>query len=132
MIQIVALIESTKTGAVAGASQSLIGAKGLLVEEQAAKSDAQLQTNRANCKGMDDVAKALKAKQAELTPVCNDKFDDDCDVDEGAATAASTLIEKILLLTKTSSANIEDATIQDITEVILTQISSITVITLEQ
>jgi len=141
LIQIVALVESTKTGAAAGASQGLIGAKGLMVEEistdlsfeeQAAKADAQLQTNRANCKGMDDVAKALKAKQAELTPVCNDKFDDDCDVDEAAAEASSTLIEKILFLTKTSSANIEDASIVTMATEILTQITSITVITLEQ
>ena len=79
-----------------------------------------------------DAEKALKAKQAELTPVCNDKFDDDCDIDEGSAAAASTLIEKILFLTKTSSANIEDASIVTITTEIVTLISSITVITLEQ
>jgi len=141
LVQIVALIESKKTGAVSGASQGLIGAKGLLVaeistdlsfEEQAAAADAQLATNRANCAGMDTVAKALKAKQAELTPVCNDKFDDDCDIDEGSAAAASALIEKILFLTKTSSANIEDASIVTITTEIVTLISSITVITLEQ
>ena len=84
LIQVVALFESTKTGAVAGASQGLIGAKGLLVaeistdipfDEQTAAADAQLQTNRQNCKGMDDVAKALKTKLAELDPVCKDKFD---------------------------------------------------------
>merc|ERR1719234_1947512 len=33
LIQVVALVESTKTGAVAGASQGLIGAKGLVVAE---------------------------------------------------------------------------------------------------
>ena len=141
LIQVVTLIVSTKTGAAAGASQKLIGAKGLLVEEistdipfeeQTEAADKQLATNRANCKGMDDVAKALKKKQAELTPVCKDKFDPDCDVEAEAAAAASALIEKIILLTSTSSANIEDATILTLTQQIITMISSITIITLEQ
>ena len=119
---------------------SLISSKGLIVspisgdltdDEFVEAADAQLATNRANCAGMDQVASGISAILASTTTsfVCQDQFDDDCDL---VTEDASTLLTQLGLLVQISSLNIEDVTISSLAAEIITLIESITILSFEQ
>ena len=119
---------------------SLISSKGLIVspisgdltdDEFVEAADAQLDTNRANCAGMDQVASGISAILASTTTsfVCQDQFDDDCDL---VTADASTLLTQLGLLVQISSLNIEDVTISSLAAEIITLIESITILSFEQ
>ena len=128
------------SGSLSDASQGLVGNKGLVVEsidtslsfeEQAQAADEQLNTNRANCAGMDGAAKSLVLllESDTVKIVCKDQFDDDCD---DATDDSKSLLESTIELTKLSSNNIEDTAISAAASTIISMIESITIITFEQ
>ena len=88
-------------------------------------------TNRANCAGMDQVASGLSAILASTATsfVCQDQFDDDCDL---VTADASTLLTQLGLLVQFSSLNIEVITISSLAADIPIILQSITVLSFEQ
>jgi len=109
-------------------TQTLIVSRGLIVEikleelallsfeEQSKSLGGKLRDLRANCLGMDKTAKALDEFLLKLE--CGSENSDSMDVGK--------LIDEISKLTKLSALNIEDDTIETISDGILTQVSSIT------
>merc|ERR1711892_691530 len=138
---LLALLSVNSVGSISEASQGLIGNKGLVVqaisedlsfEEQTKKAEEQLQTNRDNCKGMDEAAAELEkitSDESTVTIVCKDMFDDDCD---NAADNSKSLMKLTTSITKTSANNLEDSTITTIATQIKELISSVTIITFEE
>ena len=73
------------SGSISQSSQALIGSKGLVVaaidadlsnDEAVTAMDAQLETNRANCEGMDKAGSGLEdlvADSSSVRVVCEDK-----------------------------------------------------------
>ena len=129
------VVEATKTGAIAATTQDLIGFKGLILtpvsttlsyDDQITEADSKLTVNRMNCKGMDEVAKALATMLDTVDEVCKDIFDDDCDVGNVIEEASEELIDKTLTLTKAASINLADPIISTSATSILGVISLIT------
>ena len=127
---------------VAFGSASVIATQGLIVAlidedstdgEKLEAAEEQLETNRANCEGMDQVAESLTSiiESSSLTLVCKDKFDDDC---EKITDDSKTLIVKVTKLLQLSSQNIEDSSISTVATEIITFLSSttITILSYEQ
>ena len=143
MVQIVGVLSRltvTSGGVAAAAAGSLISSQGLIVtpisgdltdDEFVEAADAQLDTNRANCAGMDQVASGISAILASTTTsfVCQDQFDDDCDL---VTADASTLLTQLGLLVQFSSLNIEVITISSLAADITIILQSVTVLSFEQ
>ena len=143
MVQIVGVLSRltvTSGGVAAAAAGSLVSSRGLIVtpisgdltdDEFVEAADAQLDTNRANCAGMDQVASGISAILASTTTsfVCQDQFDDDCDL---VTADASTLLTQLGLLVQISSWNIGGITISSLAADILIILQSITVLSFEQ
>ena len=76
------------SGSIAYGTASVIASEGLIVtpiddslsdSEKLAAAEIQLENNRANCEGMDQVAAALTSIFEASSLVCQEDNDDDCD-----------------------------------------------------
>ena len=132
------MLAVTFSGSLGDASQGLIASKGLVVkeadtavsfEEQEKAAAQQLSVNRENCAGMDKAAKAIETLLDSSTIVCKDKFDDDCD---DVTIESKQLMDATIELTKLSSDNIEGSEISTKAASIVSSVSSVTTIPLQQ
>ena len=130
----------TAAGSVNVATASLVSSSGLVVTEisadlsdaeKVAAAESQLATTRGNCAGMDSVASSLETLLASstLTVVCADKFDSDC---SSLTENSALLVSKLFKLTSLASANLEDSAITTLSAEIVTLISEVKIISLEQ
>ena len=76
------------SGSIAYGTASVVASEGLIVAaidnslsdtEKLNLTEVQLQRNRANCEGIDQVASALTVIFESSSLVCKNKYDDDCD-----------------------------------------------------
>ena len=128
------------SGSIAFGTASVIASEGLIVApidvnlpdaEKLAAAEIQLESNRANCEGMDQVAAALTSIFEASSLVCQEDNDDDCDQ---ITEESKTLIIRVTSLLQTSSQNIEDTSIASLAIDILTFIETnfIVVLSYEQ
>jgi len=144
LIEIVSALQSftgTASGSMNEAVASLVSSAGLVVasisddltdDEKVAAADKQLETNRANCGGMDDVASSLEtliSASSTVQYVCADKFDADCSTIPDNSNELITLLFK---LSQLSSGDLEDVTISSTSATVVTLISKVTIISMEQ
>ena len=128
------------SGSIAFGTASVIASEGLIVApidvnlpdaEKLAAADIQIERNRANCEGMDQVAAALTSIFEASSLVCQEDNDEDCDQ---ITEESKTLIIRVTSLLQTSSQNIEDTSIASLAIDILTFIETnfIVVLSYEQ
>ena len=128
------------SGSIAFGTASVIASDGLIVApidvtltdaEKLAAAEIQLESNRANCEGMDQVAAALTSIFEASSLVCQEDNDEDCDQ---ITEESKTLIIRVTSLLQTSSQNIEDTSIASLAIDILTFIETnfIVVLSYEQ
>ena len=103
----------------------------LSADEKVKQADQQLKVNRANCEGMDNVASQLETliSSSSVTYVCDDKFDADCST---IAENSKQLVTLLFTLTQLSSADLQDETISTTASTIVSLISDIKILSMEQ